>query len=216
MDKQTIKRYIGIAIIIFGILALLVNTNILRGLDDLVGGALLILLALVFFMIYNRDKTKWWPLLPGTVLAVLGVGVILDMFFPFASDVQGAAFMYAIFSVFAYVFSRDKNNWWAVIPAGVTFTIGTVVLVDTFDLLMSDLNGVIFFLGLGLTFLYLWSLRQDIKNLDWAIWPAGILLALSFFVYLQEARWMKEDFIFPLLIILVGVIIIIYGSRRKK
>lgn len=173
MDKQKSRLYLGIAIITFGVLALLVNTNILRGLDDLVGGALLLLVALFFFMIYNRDKRKWWPLLPGTVLAVLGAGVILDLFIPFASDLTGAAFMYSIFAVFAIVFSRDKDNWWAAIPAGVTFTLGTIVLVDSFDLLSSDMNGVIFFLGIGLTFLYLFSLRQDIKNLDWAIWPAG-------------------------------------------
>jgi hypothetical protein len=216
MDKQKSRLYIGIAIITFGVLALLVNTNILRGLDDLVGGALLLLVALFFFMIYNRDKTKWWPLLPGTVLAVLGAGVILDVFIPLASDLMGAAFMYSIFAVFAIVFSRDKDNWWAAIPAGVTFTLGTIVLVESFDLLSSDMNGVIFFLGIGLTFLYLFSLRQDIKNLDWAIWPAGVLLGLSFFVYLNQVRWMDEEFVFPLLIILVGVIIIVYGSRRKK
>ncbi len=216
MDKRKSKQYLGFAIIAFGILALLVNTNIIRDLDDLLGGALLLLGALFFFMIYQRDKTKWWPLLPGSVLAVLGVGVIVDLFVPFASDVMGAAFFYALFAVFALLFSRNSKDWWAILPAGATFTLGTIVLVDSFDLLNSDINGVIFLLGMGLTFLYLWTLRQEIKNLDWAIWPASALLALSFFVHARQTHWMDEDLIFPMLIICAGVIIIFYGSRRKK
>lgn len=216
MDKQKSKQYLGMAIIFFGIIALLVNTNIIQDLDELLGGAFLVLGALFFYVIYQRDKTKWWPLLPGTVLAVLGIGVFVNLFVPSASDVIGAAFFYTLFAVFAFVFSRDSKNWWAVLPAGSTFTLGTVVLVDSFDLLNSDLNGVIFLLGMGLTFLYLWTLRQKIRNLDWAIWPASALLLLSLFVYVQQTSWMNEEFIFPILIICVGVMIIFYGSRRKK
>lgn len=216
MNRQKNGFYIGVAIIVFGILALLVNTNILDGMDNLLGGFLLLLGGLFFFSLYNRDRTKWWPLLPGTILVVIGIGVFLESFVPFASDLLGAAFIYAIFAVFAFVFSRDHKNWWAIIPAGVTFTIGTIILIESFHLLDSDLNGVIFFLGIGLTFLYLWSLRQDIQNLNWAIWPAGVLLGLAVFVYLNQVRLLDEEVIFPLLVIGIGVIIIIAGSRRKK
>ena len=215
MSKKNNGFYIGGMIILLGVLALLINSDILRGLDDLLGGALLLLGALIFFGIYNRDRAKWWPLLPGSVLAVLGIGVILDTFVPFASDLMGAAFMYALFAVFAFVFTRE-SSWWAVIPAGVAFTLGTVVLVDSFNLIDSDLNGVIFFLGMGLTFLYLWSLRQDFQNLNWAIWPAGALLALALLVYVNQVRWMRDEFVFPALVIFVGVIIIINGTRKKK
>ncbi|MBN1479705.1 hypothetical protein EH223_17490 [candidate division KSB1 bacterium] len=214
--NQKSGAYIGAIIIIIGVLALLMNINILENFDNLFGGVLLLAGALVFFSLYHRNRAQWWPLLPGTVFAVLGVGVFLDTFIPFASDLLGAAFMYAIFAVFGFVFNRDRASWWAIIPAGVFFTLGTIVLVDSLDLLDSDLNGVVFFLGLGLTFFYLWSLRHEIKNLDWAIWPAGVLLALALFVYLNQVRWMREELIFPLLIILVGVIIIVLGTRKKK
>lgn len=216
MTNQKSGLYIGAAIIVIGVLALLVNINVLDDIEELFGGALLLLGALIFYSIYNRDRTKWWPLLPGAVLAVLGVGVMLDAFLPFASDFLGAAFMYAIFAVFALVFTRDRNSWWAVIPAGITFTLGTIILIDTFDLLDSDLNGVILFLGMGLTFFYLWSLRRDIANLNWAIWPAAALLALSILVYVNEIDWVNEEYIFPLLVILVGVLIIVFGKQNKK
>ena len=60
------------------------------------------------------------------------------------------------------------------------------------------------------------SLRQNVKNVDWAIWPAGVLLGLALLVYINEVNWIRDDFIFPLLVIVVGVIIIVSGTRKKK
>lgn len=216
MNHQKSSLYIGAFIIVFGVLALLLNINVLHDLDDILGGFLLLAGAFVFYSLYNRNRSRWWPLLPAIVLAVLAVGVILGTFVPFATDLLGAAFMYAIFAVFAFVFTRNRDSWWAILPAGIFFTLGTIVLVDSLDLLESDLNGVVFFLGLGLTFLYVWSLRHDIKNLDWALWPASVLLILALFIYLNQVRWMRDEYIFPLLVILIGVIIIVYGARKKN
>ena len=216
MSNRTNRRIVGGMIILVGVLALLINADILSGVEDLLGGFLLLLGALFFFNLYNRDHSKWWPLLPGAILAVLGIGIIFDNYVPHASHLLGAAFMYTIFAVFAYIFTRDRKSWWAVLPAGVCFTLGTVALVDSLNMLGPRLHGVVFFLGIGLTFLYLWSLRHEIKNLEWAIWPAGVLLALALFVYANQARWLEEEYMFPLLVILVGVIIIVYGARKKK
>ena len=216
MKNKKSRTVLGGLIILVGVLALMVNIGILGDWEELLGGLLLLLGGLFFLNLYHQDRSKWWPLLPGAVLAVLGIGVIFNSYVPHASDMLGAAFLYTIFAVFAFVFTRDRSGWWAVIPAGVCFTLGTVVLVDTFHWLNSDLNGVVFFLGLGLTFYYLWSLRQNVENVDWAIWPAGVLLGLALLVYINEVNWIRDDFIFPLLIIVVGVIIIISGTRKKK
>jgi hypothetical protein len=215
MNKKS-RRIIGSLIILTGILALLVNTNVLYGLDELLGGILLLIGALFFFHLYYKDRSKWWPLLPGSVLAVWGIGVIFGNYVPIAADLIGAAFMYTIFAVFAFIFTRDRGSWWAIIPAGICFTLGTVVLIDSFNLLDSELNGGIFFLGMGLTFLYLWSMRGDVANVSWAIWPAGILLALALMIYVKDADWLRDDFIFPFIIILIGVMIIVIGVRKKK
>lgn len=216
MNRRKNNLYIGILIIAVGILALLINMRILADMDELFGGTLLLIGALFFFGLYNRNRSQWWPLVPGAVLGVLGLGVLADVFITDASDFIGAGLFYAIFVVFAYVFSRDKDNWWAIIPAGACFTLGTVVLVDSTNLLDSDVTGVVFLLGLGLTFLYLWSLRNDIQNVDWAIWPAMVLLALSALVFVEHVDWLSGDMVFPLLLILVGVIVIANGARKKK
>lgn len=216
MNRRKSNLYIGGIIVLIGILALLSNTNILSGLDDLAGGAFLLLISFVFYSIYNKDRSKWWPLLPATILAVLGVGLMLEIFFPFADDLLGAGILFAIFTVFAYVYTREPSNWWAVIPAGVCFTLGVVILVDSFRIIDSDMSGVVFFLGLGLTFYYLWSLRHEKKDLSWAVWPAVVLLFLAAVTYIEEVNWLGDEYIFPLLLILGGVVIIVNGTRKNK
>ncbi|MBN1560805.1 hypothetical protein JW998_11180 [candidate division KSB1 bacterium] len=215
MNNKT-NRIIGGLIVLTGVVALLVNTNVLHGLEELVGGVLLLAGALFFFSLYHKDRSRWWPLLPGAILAVLGIGVICENYVPVAADLLGAGVMYTIFAVFAFISARNRASWWAVIPAGICFTLGTVALVDSFNWLDSELNGVIFFLGLGLTFLYLWSLRNEVAAVSWAIWPAGVLLAVGTLVYVNEVDWLRDEFIFPFIIIVIGVIIIVNGARKKK
>lgn len=215
MSKQKNNLYVGGIIVLIGVLILLANTNILFGLDDLLGGAFLLLVAFVFFTVYNRDRSKWWPLLPATICAVLGAGVILESFIPFVSDLLGAGFMLAIFAVFAFVYTREPSQWWAVIPAGVAFTLGIVILVDSFNVMSSDMGGVVFFLGLGLTFYYLWSLRNDNANLSWAIWPSSVLLILAGVVYIDQVDWLGDEYILPIILVFVGVLIIANGMRKK-
>lgn len=216
MNAQKNKLYFGGLIILIGVLALLINTNVLHGTDDLLGGALLLLGGLFFFNVYEKRRSAWWPLLPASVLTILGAGLILDTFVPFASDLLGAAFMYAIFAVFAYVFARDRALWWAVLPAGICFTLGTVILIDSLSLLDADLGGAVFLLGTGLTFYYLWSLRHEMKNLNWAIWPAGVLVLLALVTYSKQFYWWRDAFDFPLMLILVGIFVIVIGRRHKK
>ncbi|MBN1465259.1 hypothetical protein JXA02_05825 [candidate division KSB1 bacterium] len=216
MNDTKSKRILGSVIILVGLFALLINTHLLHGVRNLLGGAVLLTGALFFFSLYKNDRSKWWPLLPAALLAVLGVGVIFDSYVANASDFFGAAFMYTLFAIFAFVFARDRADWWAIIPAGACFTIGTVVLVDSLALLDTDLKGVIFFLGLGLTFLYLWSLRAEVRAVGWAIWPAGALLGLAVLIYADQTDWLRDELIFPLLVILVGVIIILNGARKTR
>ena len=96
------------------------------------------------------------------------------------------------------------------------FTFGTMALIEMLGLLYDDINGAIFFLGVGLTFMFLYMIRNAENKLEWAKWPGGILLGFSVFVYLQNVDWMDGDFIFPAILILVGGFLIVRASIRKK
>jgi hypothetical protein len=43
--------------------------------DDLVSAFVVLAIALPFFVIYGRDRRRWWALIPGLVLAVIGLSL---------------------------------------------------------------------------------------------------------------------------------------------
>jgi predicted membrane protein len=80
-------------------------------------------------VVYLRDRTQWWSLIPAYVLIVIGLmvalielGILTDLLIP-------GYIMFAIAIPFLAVFARDTDNWWALIPGGVLAFIGIVFFV---------------------------------------------------------------------------------------
>lgn len=45
--------------------------------DDLVAAYVLLAIAIPFFVVYARNRTQWWPLIPGGILAVIGLSFLI-------------------------------------------------------------------------------------------------------------------------------------------
>jgi hypothetical protein len=45
--------------------------------DDLVAAYVLFAIAIPFFVVYARNRTQWWPLIPGGILAVIGISFLI-------------------------------------------------------------------------------------------------------------------------------------------
>jgi len=45
--------------------------------DLLVPAYILFAIAIPFFVIYARDRSQWWPLIPGGILAVIGLSFLI-------------------------------------------------------------------------------------------------------------------------------------------
>lgn len=206
---------VGGIIILIGILALLANLDILDGLEEILGSLLFFTVAYLFYRVFKKDKNKIWALIPAVFCAALGVIIFMENFSGFNEDLSGVILFWAGALVFAYFYINDNKKWWAVIPAGVLFTIGSVVIIETYNLLLYDLEGTVLFLGFGLTFIFLYLQRNEENKLQWAIWPGGILSAIALFIYIQSTDWMDFDFILPAILILVGAYLIISASRKK-
>ncbi len=213
MTEKNKNMLIGILIIFIGILALLINMNVIPNAEDFVGGVFFLVVAYVFYRLY-RQKQAWWPLLPALFFACIGVVLVIQNFVYIPDSIMGSAFFWCGAIVFGYLYAKNNRKWWALLIAGVCVTFGTIVFIDTFHLLAGDQDGVVLFIGVGLTFMLLYMQRNAENKLGWAIYPGAgsILLALLF--YFQNTDWITADYFLPVVFILAGGFLIFRASRR--
>lgn len=179
----------GILLIVGGLLFLLQNLGIFRGLAALMWVVLFGAAGLFFLYLFLKDlASNWWAAIPGSTLLGLSATVFFGEVGPrFLQPISGSIFLFSIGFGFALVYLANPRNWWAVIPAGVMTTLGVVAGIDAFGPRWMDSGGV-FFVGLGLTFLLLGMLPargeqgQAEHGLRWAFIPGVILLVMGILI----------------------------------
>jgi hypothetical protein len=104
--------------------------------------------AFPFLYIFALDRAdNWWALIPGGILALMGVAVTLGELV--GGDWVAVFVLWGIALAFVLVFLADRRNWWALIPAGVMTIVGLSVspLGPSMDVL---LPGALIVVGLAL------------------------------------------------------------------
>jgi hypothetical protein len=104
--------------------------------------------ALPFLYIFAKDRpSNWWALIPGGILAMMGVAVTLGELV--GGDWVAVFVLWGIAMAFVLVFVANRHNWWALIPAGVLAIVGLSVspLAPSMELL---LPGALIVIGLAL------------------------------------------------------------------
>lgn len=80
-------------------------------------------------------------------------------------------------ATFFYVFVRNNENWWALIPGFTLAGIGGLIVMGDLFPSFSKLFGGAFFLAMiGASFLVIYLMHRDFW---WAIIPAGVLITLA-------------------------------------
>lgn len=123
------------------------------------------------------------------------------------SDLFGSVFLAAIGAGFALTYARRRKHWWAIIPAGVLFTLAVVAGVS--EVLPSFDPAFLFFAGIAATFGYLYTLPEGAKR--WAIYPALATFALAILSSSFTGTWL-----FPLLLIAGGMLILKQKDRGAQ
>jgi hypothetical protein len=179
---------------------------------DVIGAAIMFVIAIPFLIVYLRDHSRWWALIPAFVMASIGVLILLTLFF---GDWAGAFVPIAISLPFFYVYFTNPQRWWALIPAGVMASIGVNAFLSMPALGkfgQSSLPAAIMFLGWAATFYWLWRQREKVPT-AWAYIPAMVMGILAA-VLLVTGAW--ATFGLPAALLAAGLLIIYLSLRPKK
>ena len=173
-----------------------------------IGSLMLFSIALPFLMIYAIKRGSfWWALIPGGVLSAVGVIPILTL--GVRGEAIGAFVMWVIALGFLIVYLANRKNWWALIPSGVMFVIGIMPLLAMTQLPGQFIGGV-FFVGLAAVFGLIYLVNLKDVDMRWAIYPAGVLLAVGVGVMAFGQNW------WPLVLIGLGAALLIRSAWPRK
>ncbi len=124
-----IPAYVMIAV---AAMLLLSETALLR--DAFQATFVLTAIALPFLVVYLRDRTKWWALIPAYVLLSIGVMILLEELGVLSDFLVPAYVMFVIAIPFFVVYIRNPKHWWPLIPGGIMAAIGlSFLMVEAFQ-----------------------------------------------------------------------------------
>jgi hypothetical protein len=205
MKRMGIRVWVGIGLVLLGLLMLAERLGIFEGLMNLFWGLLFLAGGAYFlYRFANNMRGEWWAAIPGFALAGIAADSLLPRIF---GDWGGLFFLASLGLGFFAVYLSGKERWWAIIPGGVLITLG---LISAFSSIfgMQETGGV-FFLGLGLTFL----LVAVLASMQWAYIPAAVLLVMG--ALLGTPFTGLLNFLWPAVLIVGGLILVFQFFRRQ-
>jgi hypothetical protein len=204
MKRDQSRMIWGIILVLAGILFLLQEFQILGSAFEILWVILIAAGSGAFLWIYFTKRDQWWAVIPGLTLfglTLVGLENLIQVF-P-AGNWTGAIFLGCIGLAFWLVYLRRQEQWWAIIPGGVLVTLALVAGMDS----LADWSDVLFFLGLGLTFMMVALLPNKTHDTRWAFIPGGILLALGVFLFAPIESVML--YVLPAALVGLGVFILL-------
>jgi hypothetical protein len=214
MNRLDFRVPLGIGLMAIGILYLLQNFGIVDAALSIVWILLFAAAGLVFLYVYRQNREQWWALIPGfTMLGLAGL-IVLNEYAPSGlQDLAVPIFLSIIGLSFALIYIQQRDYWWAIIPAGLLFSVavmsGLEPLLDGGEALVG-----VFFLGGGLTFGILGVMKTPQGRMKWAFIPAALFIVMSgiFFSIALEAI----QIVWAVGLVVVGVYFLFRGFRKRE
>ena len=197
----------GGLLILFGIMALVETYT---DLSPWVWVSVLVIAGLLVLLVYLTDRSEYGLLLPTYVLWVIA-GLIGLLELNILSDAWVPLYVLtAIALPFLVVYFRNRNQWWALIPAYVLLAVGLMVLLLESNILSDLLVPAYVMFAIAIPFLVVFANNR--KNW-WALIPGGILVVIGTAFLIAEAAL---EFILPVVFIILGVGILVRVFTRKE
>ena len=216
MNSSVRRIFFGAALILIGGLFLAQQIFGLElHLGALIFASIFALGGAAFIFVLASHKENWWAAIPGMVLLGLAVLIALGQLLPEVARVCGGSiFLAFIGAAFLIVFLVKRDNWWAIIPMGVLFTLALAAWIG------SVFNGMavaaVFFLGIAITFGVIGLLpigRQE----KWPWIPAGVCGVIGTCFMLTSSQMMQSaaGLIWPGILVIFGIYLIARTFFKK-
>jgi hypothetical protein len=186
----------------------LIELNLLDG--SFIATFVLGAIALPFLFVFFLDRAKWWFLIPAYVLLSIGLMIPLVEYNLLRNAFVATYVMGTIALPFIVIYVRERQNWWALIPAYVLLSIGIMVgLIET--RLISDLiipAYVMFTVAIPFLVIYFRNPKEW-----WPLIPGGVmgLIGVAFLLSERSTR-----IVAPILFIGIGLVILLRQFLRPK
>jgi hypothetical protein len=208
MKSTQWRIVVGALLVVAGVLLMLQTLGIVRFVWELAWSVVFAAGGAFFLWMYLERRSQWWAVIPG--MALLGIGALIGSSIVGLDDLLGGSiFLGALSVAFWLVYVRTRENWWAVIPAGVLLTLAVVAGVD--QVLPRAEPAGLFFMGLALTFALVYLLPTSGGQMTWALIPAGVLFVIGVIVVMATSSVL--GFVWPAALILVGIFLVYRAVR---
>lgn len=200
--NQERARFLGIALVAGGVLALLGSMPFFRVLPSLIWLLVLMLLGAVVFTA-TSFRLRFWQRLSLYVLIGLYATASTGVF-------GGVAATGFIAMAFLLTFLMQPRHWWALIPGGVMSAVTVVTLLGR--LFPGWQLAPLFMLLLAATFSVLYLLPRERGGQQWARYPAMATILIT--LIMNDPSGRTPSWLIPLLLIGSGAGIL-WWIRRK-
>jgi hypothetical protein len=201
------------SLLVAGGIALLLENMDISHIGGSIWGIVLGIAGLLFLSVYFENRVNWWSLIPGVSLFSFGLAAILGFISPSVYELVGGSLVLGGIGLsFFLVYLVNRENWWAIIPAGVLATLAVVSIIDAGNYDVD--TGGIFFVGVGLTFILVAILPTPFGRMMWAFIPALIMLVMGTLISSQRQDIML--YVWPVLIILVGGYLVFRAVKSSQ
>ena len=177
--------------------------------QQVMGLFVMTLIAIPFLGVYLVDNANWWALIPAFALMVIGVLIVLVELNLAPGAFLGPVLFGAIALPFLIVYFRNRENWWALIPAYVLLALALMILLDEAGVLNDLLIPAYVMFAVAIPFFAVYANNRENW---WALIPAGIVSLIGLGLLFAEAAL---ELIVPFLMIIGGIWILLRQFRKR-
>jgi hypothetical protein len=155
---------------------------------EVIGSLVMFAIALPFVVVYVSNREHWWALIPAYVLTAIGVIILLESLGGIGDELFVALILFAVAFPFLVVYLHNRENWWALIPAGILALVGVVFLFT--GTMGGELFAAVLMFAIALPFYFVFFRSPESW---WGLIPAGVLTTVGAVVLIAGAGLPEGD-----------------------